>query len=619
MPTAPASSLSHMPVSSTFENLMASSSAISSVLPLAMSIGSGSDSGPSNKFRARDVLTVIKGIAIADLTTKLIPAGLAALGSYLAARRKRRLMQREQRAQLEAASRDGNGVRREKMASIILHRNYAPGDNQASASQNDTYDALIWRLCQVPQTRFLKLAANGVYVICNNDVIEYDEDFSVKQISINYDDSNNVLNAIIEVFSYTTDLLGTKKFLELLQEKYHQHLNNQLGQELFYFDNIPYQLQRLMDGDVNYDVLPKQMVFTMSKMRTNKSLENVYGDAMDTVRKRVHFFVNNKKWYAERGIPYTLGLLLHGLPGCGKTSLTKALSRDCRRHIFNVKLNEGTTVSQLHDLFFNDRISVTEGGQTRTYNIPMDQRLIVMEDIDCLSSIVLHRDALAVDQVPRRPTRTTVKSKTTTAAAPHGNMFCPLGDTSMFGLNSQSLLGHDPNHGYPSQAQNHGYPSQAPSHNRVPPHTLLDDDAMSNEQHPQRLTLSILLNVLDGILETPGRILIMTSNHPERLDPALTRPGRIDLKVRFDTCSYSDIVTMMRRLAGFDVSEAELVEAGVPTKRWTAADVTQKIFENIDDRYAALMSLSERPGLAASSSACAPRPSIHDCVLVLDS
>jgi chaperone BCS1 len=34
--------------------------------------------------------------------------------------------------------------------------------------------------------------------------------------------------------------------------------------------------------------------------------------------------------------------------------------------------------------------------------------------------------------------------------------------------------------------------------------------------------------VLDGVVDCPNRILVMTTNHPEKLDPALIRPGRID-------------------------------------------------------------------------------------------
>jgi len=46
-----------------------------------------------------------------------------------------------------------------------------------------------------------------------------------------------------------------------------------------------------------------------------------------------------------------------------------------------------------------------------------------------------------------------------------------------------------------------------------------------------KLDLSGLLNVLDGVVDTPDRIVVMTSNHPEKLDPALIRPGRIDKKI----------------------------------------------------------------------------------------
>jgi hypothetical protein len=42
------------------------------------------------------------------------------------------------------------------------------------------------------------------------------------------------------------------------------------------------------------------------------------------------------------------------------------------------------------------------------------------------------------------------------------------------------------------------------------------------------LTLDDILNLWDGIRETPGRIMIITSNHYADLDTALIRPGRID-------------------------------------------------------------------------------------------
>ncbi|EDN05939.1 predicted protein [Histoplasma mississippiense (nom. inval.)] len=47
------------------------------------------------------------------------------------------------------------------------------------------------------------------------------------------------------------------------------------------------------------------------------------------------------------------------------------------------------------------------------------------------------------------------------------------------------------------------------------------------------VSLSALLNALDGVSSQEGRLLIMTTNHIERLDDALIRPGRVERKVLF--------------------------------------------------------------------------------------
>lgn len=53
-------------------------------------------------------------------------------------------------------------------------------------------------------------------------------------------------------------------------------------------------------------------------------------------------------------------------------------------------------------------------------------------------------------------------------------------------------------------------------------------EAPSPYSNEPRITLSGLLNVLDGVASPWGRILIMTTNHVEKLDDALTRHGRAD-------------------------------------------------------------------------------------------
>ena len=48
------------------------------------------------------------------------------------------------------------------------------------------------------------------------------------------------------------------------------------------------------------------------------------------------------------------------------------------------------------------------------------------------------------------------------------------------------------------------------------------------------VSLSALLNAIDGVASSEGRVLIMTTNSPESLDRALVRPGRVDMHVPFE-------------------------------------------------------------------------------------
>ena len=57
----------------------------------------------------------------------------------------------------------------------------------------------------------------------------------------------------------------------------------------------------------------------------------------------------------------------------------------------------------------------------------------------------------------------------------------------------------------------------------------------------QQVTFSGLLNCLDGVVSTEERIVFMTTNYLDRLDTALVRPGRVDMKVKIDYASFSQI------------------------------------------------------------------------------
>ncbi|XP_014360330.2 mitochondrial chaperone BCS1 [Papilio machaon] len=62
-----------------------------------------------------------------------------------------------------------------------------------------------------------------------------------------------------------------------------------------------------------------------------------------------------------------------------------------------------------------------------------------------------------------------------------------------------------------------------------------------------RVTFSGLLNCLDGVASTEARIVFMTTNYLERLDPALVRPGRVDLKEYVGYCDQEQVELMFLR------------------------------------------------------------------------
>lgn len=59
-------------------------------------------------------------------------------------------------------------------------------------------------------------------------------------------------------------------------------------------------------------------------------------------------------------------------------------------------------------------------------------------------------------------------------------------------------------------------------------------DTYKNKEDYQRSGLGTLLNSIDGIYAPSNIIYIFTTNHPEQIDPALIRPGRIDLALKID-------------------------------------------------------------------------------------
>jgi mitochondrial chaperone BCS1 len=95
----------------------------------------------------------------------------------------------------------------------------------------------------------------------------------------------------------------------------------------------------------------------------------------------------------------------------------------------------------------------------------------------------------------------------------------------------------------------------------MPSHSILlledIDSIFVKREALAQVTFSGLLNALDGIHSKDGLIVFMSTNHIERLDPALLRPGRIDCKVYLGMASPYQIKEMFLRFFPETTNEAK--------------------------------------------------------------
>jgi hypothetical protein len=110
------------------------------------------------------------------------------------------------------------------------------------------------------------------------------------------------------------------------------------------------------------------------------------------------------------------------------------------------------------------------------------------------------------------------------------------------------------------------------------------NENFSNKKSGGELSLSALLNAIDGVGSQEGRLLIMTTNHMEHLDAALIRPGRIDMKLELGLTTRgvnSQLFASIFRSNISDKEKADSEEGKEETMlKQLAADFASKVPED---------------------------------------
>ena len=195
-------------------------------------------------------------------------------------------------------------------------------------------------------------------------------------------------------------------------------------------------------------------------------------------------FRASEEWYAARGIPWRLGILFKGGPGTGKTTLATALAGHFDLPLYSMNLES----------IGND--------ETLLYAFSSAQRdgIILIEDVDGFQA------AHDRGNIEREESATTPNDE-------------PVIDAG---------------------------PESTPPENSMPGKLSTGNITAKAATAEKKVTISGLLNAIDGVAATDGRILILTTNDVTKLDPALLRSGRIDYHFNIGHLTPDDVVAMFK-------------------------------------------------------------------------
>ena len=273
--------------------------------------------------------------------------------------------------------------------------------------------------------------------------------------------------------------------------------------------------------------------WTEVEFESFRTFDNLFFEGKKEMLETVNRFRDGEEWYRKHGHPYTLGVGLHGPPGTGKSSLIKALANHLRRHIVEIPLGVIESEEEFYQAYFETKYNRSGRAPLR-----FADKIICFEDIDGQSSLT---------------TRSGVKEKTDAT----GNMQVLLRNLSARAGGSGS--------GYDTDMDSQG------SHDRdcvqgqnKSVKELLEEAKASGFVLPSvktverrsPISISTMLNALDGIRENVGRLAVITSNRYAELDPAITRAGRIDVEQYMGAASIDVLSEMVAAHYGRGLSKA---------------------------------------------------------------
>lgn len=332
-----------------------------------------------------------------------------------------------------------------------------------------------------------------------------------------------------------------------------------------------------------------ELKFKEYVFENNKDLDkNIFFEHKEKLIKYVDKFIYNEdeikkkkiniyeEEYKKIGYTYKATFLFYGKPGCGKTSTIKAILNRTKRHGIIINWNRIKTCQELEFLFRNRIIN------NRDYDAR--ELCLIIEDCDATkNNILLSRkndinfDDDDITFLENKKTKQTKQTNQTNQT----NQFNQFNqnDLDMSIIEFNKMIEDFENSNDLDKVNMDKLVSIEKILKKISsskyPSVNLDNSKLNDDS----LNLSCLLNVLDGIIELHGIMIIFSTNHPEKLDEAFLRPGRIDFKQEFKRANKQTIISIFK--SKFDIEDDDDNNNNINNNKITIKFIKEKFIDYV--------------------------------------